>query len=49
MKDINGAEITVTETPVALPAPHPLKDEWDAAYTTDAKLLIIAKALGIVP
>ena len=48
MKDLNGAEITITETPAAPPKPHHLKPEWDAADTTDKKLTVIAKALGIV-
>ena len=48
MKDVNGAEITTTETPASPPKPHPLKVDWDAADTTNKKLDIIAKALGIV-
>jgi len=30
------------------PKPHHLKPDWDAADTTNKKLDIIAKALGIV-
>ena len=48
MKDINGAEITITETLASPPKPHHLKLDWDAADTTNKKLDIIAKALGIV-
>lgn len=49
MKDLNNAEITITERPASPPAPHPLKAEWNAASTVDKKLLVIVKALGIVP
>lgn len=47
-QDINGAEITITETPASTPTPHKLSAEWDAASTPDKKLTVIAKALGII-
>jgi len=48
MKDINGAEVTITKTPSAPPKLHPLKVDWDAADTDTKKLTVLAKALGIV-